>query len=177
MRYFAVIFLMLMCGVAYAAGHGEGHVIDISKTDIFQRSVNFIIFVGLMWYLLADKLKAMLHARSREIADKLSNAQAKVQESRHKKEKAQQRLKDTSKQVAELTRIAKQEAALSAQRIDEKAKEQVAALIKANEEAMEFQEKLFQKQIIEEILNEAFKSPKLEIDSKDYIGILEKKVA
>ena len=28
------------------------------ETDIVQRTVNFIIFAGILWYLLADKIKA-----------------------------------------------------------------------------------------------------------------------
>lgn len=176
MRYVVLILgvFAIFSGFLFGAEHKP---LNIAETDIFQRVINFVIFVALMWYLVADKIKAVLKNRSRAIADKLSQTQAKVQESRHKKEKAQQRLKETNKQTAETLRIAKQEAALAAQRIDEKTKEQVASMIKANEEAMEFQERLFQKQIVNEILQESFQSPTLKIDSKDYVGILEKKVA
>ncbi len=61
-------------------------------------------------------------------------------------------------------------------RIEEKTKEQIANLLKANEEAMEFQEKMLQKQLVAEILQEAFVSQALKLESKDYVGILEKKV-
>ena len=57
-----------------------------------------------------------------------------------------------------------------------KTKEQIANLLKANEEAMEFQEKMLQKQLVAEILQEAFVSQALKLESKDYVGILEKKV-
>ena len=32
--------------------------------DIVQRTVNFIIFAGILWYLLADKVKAFFANRS-----------------------------------------------------------------------------------------------------------------
>ena len=178
MRYVILVLGLMcgVCGVAFASADAH-HVMDVSKTDIIPRTINFVIFVALMWYLVADKLKAMLRDRSRGIADRLSQTQTKVQDSRAKKEKAQQRLKDVHEQVNEMIKIAKQEAEISAQKIEEKTKEQVQNLIKSNEEAMEFQERLFQKQIVEEILNEAFSSPTLKIESSDYVGILEKKVA
>jgi len=31
---------------------------DGAETDIIQRTVNFVIFAGILWYLLADKIKA-----------------------------------------------------------------------------------------------------------------------
>lgn len=31
-----------------------------AETDIIQRTVNFVIFAGILWYLLAEKIKAFL---------------------------------------------------------------------------------------------------------------------
>ena len=36
------------------------------ETDIVQRTVNFIIFAGILWYLLADKIKAFFANRTVE---------------------------------------------------------------------------------------------------------------
>lgn len=175
MRY---IFTTLLClglfGIAYASG--EAHAMDISKTDIIERLINFIIFVALMWYLLADKLKSMLHERSQLIANKLSQTQTKVRESREKKERAQQRLQEAKEQAKEILDTAKKEAHASVLRIEDKTKEQIANLLRANEEAMEFQEKMLQKQLVAEVLQEIFASPALKLEAQDYVGILEKKV-
>ena len=35
--------------------------------DIVQRTVNFIIFAGILWYLLADKIKAFFADRTLSI--------------------------------------------------------------------------------------------------------------
>ncbi len=175
MRYIWMALLCCgLCGISYASN--QTHVMDITQTDIIERLINFVIFVALMWYLLADKLKSILHERSQAISDKLSQTQTKVRESREKKEKAQQRLKEAHEQAAEILSTAKKEAHASVLRIEEKTKEQIAGLIKANEEAMEFQEKMLQKQLVAEVLQEAFASPKLKLDTQDYVGILEKKV-
>lgn len=175
MRYILTVLLCFgLCSIAYASG--EAHTMDISKTDIFERLINFLIFVALMWYLIADKLKSMLNERTQGIANKLSQTQTKVRESREKKEKAQQRLREAQEQAKEILDTAKKEAHASVLRIEDKTKEQITNLLKANKEAMEFQEKMLQKQLVAEVLQEVFASPKLNLEAQDYIGILEKKV-
>lgn len=175
MRYiWATLLCFGLCGVAYASG--EAHAMDISKTDIIERLINFVIFVALMWYLLADKLRSMLHERSQSIANKLSQTQTKVRESREKKEKAQQRLQEAKEQAKEIIDTAKKEAHVSVLHIEDKTKEQIASLIRANDEAMDFQEKILQKQLVAEVLQEIFTSSALNLEAQDYVGILEKKV-
>lgn len=175
MRCIWIIFVSLLAVVSLHAN--EHHVIDISKTDILERTINFVIFVALMWYLVAGRLKAILKERSDGISLRLSQTQTKVREARDKKEKSQQRLKHAHDQAAEIIKIAKQEAAISVKHIEDKTKEQIASLIKANKDAMEFQEKQIQKQIVSEVLQEAFSSPKFRLETQDYVNILEKKVA
>lgn len=175
MRYiWLALVLFGSCGMLYASS--EAHVMDISKTDIVERLINFAIFVALMWYLLADRIKSVLNERKEGIANKLSQTQTKVFESRSKKEKAQQRLKEAHEQAAEILNIAKKEAHASVLRIEEKTKEQIAGLLKANEEAMDFQERMLQKQLVSEVLQEVFTSSAMKLETQDYVNILEKKV-
>ena len=175
MRYIWIALLGFgLCGIVYASS--EAHVMDISKTDIISRLANFIIFVILMWYLLTDKLKSILKQRSQDIANKLSQTQIKVRESRDKKEMAQQRLQEAREQAKEILDTAKKEARVSVLRIEDKTREQIANLLRANEEAMEFQEKMLQKQLVSEILQEIFASSKLKLETQDYFEILEKRV-
>ncbi len=175
MRY--VIFaltMFILCGISYASS--GNHVVDISKTDIIERLINFVIFVALMWYLLANKFKEILSARSKEISERLSQTQSKVREVKEKKERALQHLREAKEKATEISNTAKKEASISVFQIEEKTKEHISNLIKANDEAMEFQEKLLQKQLISEVLQEIFSSQSLNLDTNDYVSILEKKV-
>ncbi len=173
MRY---ILFALTTLVVFNVSYASSGAVDISKTDIVERLINFAIFVALMWYLLADKAKKILSDRSNSISERLSQTQSKVREAREKKERALKRLKEAREQAIEISNIAKKEANMSVLQIEEKTKEQISNLIKANDEAIEFQEKLLQKQLIAEILQEIFSSKALELDSYDYVSILEKKV-
>jgi F-type H+-transporting ATPase subunit b len=44
-------FLLFLAGVLAFASEGSGH------TDIIPRTINFIIFVAILWYLVGDKVK------------------------------------------------------------------------------------------------------------------------
>ena len=75
--------LLLLAGVALAseaAGHGGGHGgIDPAKvTDFILRTVNFAVFAGILFYLLAKKIKIkdVFANRSQEIAKTLDDLQA-----------------------------------------------------------------------------------------------------
>ena len=50
-------------------------------TDIVQRTVNFVLFAGLVWYLVAEPAKAYFASRSEAIADDLKRVQNRLNES------------------------------------------------------------------------------------------------
>ena len=50
-------------------------------TDIVQRTVNFVLFAGLVWYLVAEPAKNYFASRSQAIADDLKRVQEKLNES------------------------------------------------------------------------------------------------
>jgi F-type H+-transporting ATPase subunit b len=58
-------------------------------TDIVQRTVNFVIFAGILWYLLAEPVKNYFGGRSQGIADELQKVQERLRESKQAKEAAE----------------------------------------------------------------------------------------
>ena len=75
--------LLLLAGVALAseaAGHGGGHggISPAKVTDLILRTVNFVVFAGILFYLLAKKVKVkdIFASRSQEIAKTLDDLQA-----------------------------------------------------------------------------------------------------
>lgn len=59
-----------------------------AETDIVQRTVNFIIFAGILWYLLADKIKAFFADRTASIQAELDKVQDTLKASQDKVEDA-----------------------------------------------------------------------------------------
>ena len=69
-----LLLTLMMSTYALASGHEGG-------TDIVQRTVNFLLFAGHVWYLVAEPAKSYFASRSKAIADELKSVQAKLNES------------------------------------------------------------------------------------------------
>ncbi|MEI7591326.1 MAG: F0F1 ATP synthase subunit B [Deltaproteobacteria bacterium] len=72
--------LLLSVSVAFASG-GEG---GEGKTDIVWRSINFLILVALLYWMLADKMKNFFSSRRAEIKDSISSADVAKKEAQDK---------------------------------------------------------------------------------------------
>lgn len=119
---------LLLVGVAVAseAAHGGGHggISEAKITDFTWRSVNFLVFAGLLVYLLVKKVdvKAVFAKRSQEIAQTLEDLEAK-------KAAATAALKEAEARLAE---VAKEREAIIKQYMAEGELEKSKILDKAN---------------------------------------------
>ena len=100
-----IILLMLMVSTyALASENGVEH-----STDILWRTINFLVFAGIIWYFVAEPAKNYFSGRSKSIADELQKVQDKLSESKAAKEKALQKLNDAEKLAKEILENAKKE--------------------------------------------------------------------
>lgn len=148
--------------------------VDISKTDIVERSINFIIFIAILWYLLAGKLKAFFGARREKIAQRLSEVQEKLKIAKNNKEQALRKLEEAKEQASQILANAKKEAYLIAQKIEEQSSVDIEIMRKNSEILMEFEQRKMEKEVVDEVLQEVFAQSKL--NTTEYVNILEKKV-
>jgi len=71
-------------------------------TDIVQRTVNFLLFAGLVWYLVAEPAKNYFASRSQAIADELQKVQDKLNETISLKKEALAKISDAEKFAEDL---------------------------------------------------------------------------
>ena len=76
------------------------------ETDILQRTVNFIIFVGILYYLLAQKAKDFFTERTASIQSELDKVQDVLKESEAKIENAKVELENAKKLANEIVESA-----------------------------------------------------------------------
>lgn len=132
----SLVFSLLLVGVALAseAAHGGGHegISPAKITDFTWRSANFVVFVGLLIYLLVKKVnvKAFFASRSQEIAQTLEDLEAK-------KAAAAAALKEAEARLAE---VAKEREAIIKQYMAEGEIEKSKILDKANQVAERLKE-------------------------------------
>lgn len=168
---YGVVFGCLL-GVSYASG-----AVDISHTDFSERVINFIIFLAILWYLGAHRLKALLQSRQQEISSRFEQAQDRINEAKRDREQAQKQLEEAQKKAADIIATARKEAVVIAQKYEEQCSVDIENLIKSSESLMFFEQRKARVELVESVLKELFNSNAADIDTQEYVRILNKKVA
>lgn len=92
----ACALMLLVAGVAFASEGGEHGGIDAGMIkNLVLRTVNFIIFAGLIWYLGGKKFKEFFSGRRYQIETELDSLTRRQAE-------AKARLEETEKKIANL---------------------------------------------------------------------------
>lgn len=151
--------------------------VDIKNSDIIERTINFIIFVAILWYLLKNRIKIALKDRQDKIASQLNAVQDRLNQSKLKKEEAMKSLEDSKKLADEIIANAKKEASMIASNMQNQCKNDIAMIKKNHEELLSFEQKRMNRMVINEILDELLSDKNIALDKKDYINILTKRVA
>lgn len=154
-----------------------GSEVDIKHSDIIERTINFIIFVAILWYLLKNKLKIALKDRQDKIASQLNAVQDRLMQSKAKKEEAIKSLEDSKKLANEIIANAKKEANMLTANMQKQCKDDIAMINKHHQELLLFEQKRIKRMVISEVLDELLSDKNIKLDKKDYINILTKKVA
>ncbi len=111
-------------------GHGDAHGISPAKIqDFIWRTLNFVVFAGILIKLVAKPAKQFFAGRSLEIAASFDELEAKKNAAEEALKEAQKRLKEVAGEREELIKQFIAEGELEKKKIIEKA-ELVAARIK-----------------------------------------------
>ncbi|AQW83237.1 ATP synthase, F0 complex, b subunit [Campylobacter pinnipediorum subsp. pinnipediorum] len=145
--------------------------------DIVERTLNFLLFFGILLYFVAKPLKQMYLDRINSIANKLDSIQEKLKASNNKRDEALRRVEDSKINAANLIETAKKEAIIIKEKIKKESELDILNLEKSFKEQKEFQERKMVKNLVNEILNNIFDNKDLKLDQKELVNIILKKVA
>lgn len=162
------IFLTLFPILALAEGHGTNY-------DIVWRTINFLIFFGIMYYLLKGPLKAAYENRINSIASRLEANQNLLKESKERKEQAKKDVATAKIQGDSLVETAKKEAIFAEEKVKNATEFEIKQLQKAFEEQKEFETRKAKKDVVNEILEEIFDKNSINLDQNELIDIVHKK--
>ena len=167
---------MLLLGLALAPVAllaNEGAV----ETDIVQRTVNFIIFAAILWYILADKIKAFFAERSLSIQAELDKVQDTLKASQDKVKDAQKKLEEAKKIATEIIEGAKADIDSVKQKVATAVDTDIANLNKNLEEMMKVETSKAKKEVVTEVLEELLSSENIKLTQQELANIVLKKVA
>lgn len=158
---------------ALASGHGG----EDAQTDIIQRTVNFLLFAGLVWYLIAEPVKNYFSARSQAIADELQKVQERLNESISLKKEALSKISDAEKYAAELEISSKKENKLINDKIMAQCESDLETLSKHHASLIDFEQRKMVRTVVEDVLSEVLSQSADSFDKEAMANVILKKVA
>lgn len=171
MKYGLLLFIVLsLQGVIFANDGGVA-------TDIVPRAINFIIFAAIIYYILADKLKAFFSDRTVSIQSELEKVQQILNESKSKFESAKAELENSKLLASQIVADAKQDTLKIEQNIQKSVLDEVASLAKHFDEKIEVETKKAKKEVITEVLDVLLQGDNLGVSDDEMSKIILKKVA
>jgi len=165
-----LLLLLTVSTYALASGHEGG-------TDIVQRTVNFALFAGLVWYLVAEPAKSFFVGRSEGIASELQKVQDKLKETADLKKEATAKVSQANKFAEELSVTAKKENKILNDNIMAQCETDLEIITKQLEVQMEFEQRKMVRQVVEITLSDILTDASDSFDKKSMAQVILKKVA
>jgi len=147
-KTFLIAFLSVVAFAGEAAASGP---------DIVARTINFLIFVAILWYLVGNKAIAFFRNRKEEIANKFQEVENKLKEAKLKKEELKAKLEEAKIKAAEIVEDSKKEAEHIYNSILEEAKGELEMFEKHFEEAKAAEIRKAKREAIKAFLEDVLK--------------------
>jgi F-type H+-transporting ATPase subunit b len=157
----------------YALASGSEH----AGTDIIQRTVNFILFAGLVWYLIAEPVKNYFSSRSKMIADDLKRVQERLNESIALKKDVLIKISEAEKFAEDLVKSSKKENKIINDNIMHQCDIELEAITKQYKSLIESEQRNMVRNVVENIVKETLRQSSETFDKKAMANVLLKKVA
>lgn len=181
MKKLALYALFLVPAVVLAASGNpeESKYFEVTgrTTDFFPRLVNFLIFAGLLYYLLANPIKNFFKGRQAGIESQLKEIEAKLQAAKDEKRDAEERVEEAEARAAQIIEDAKKEAVILAEGIARAGETELEVMDKQFAEKLTMEEKKSAREVIDEVLSESITSDDIMLDESKVVEIVKKKVA
>jgi len=167
-----IIVLMLMISTIALASD-----VEHAGTDIVYRTVNFLLFFGLVWYLVAEPIKNFFAGRSQGIADEMQKVQDKLKESVDLKKAAQSKITDAEKFAEDLVVASKKENKILNDNIMSQCEVDLENLSRQQNTAMDFEQRKMVRSVVEDTLDEVLSQSSDGFDKEAMANVILKKVA
>ncbi|UFS63317.1 F0F1 ATP synthase subunit B [Sulfurimonas sp. HSL-3221] len=168
-----LLVMTLFVSASLFASSGAEH----GATDILPRTVNFLIFAGILWYLLAKPVKGFFTGRAGEIADRLNSIQEKLRASEAEKTAAEARVEEAKTFAAELTATTEKEKEVLKKQIEVQSANEIAVLEKQMKDKENLAERQMVRGVVETVLSDVTAQSTASLDKEKMADIIMKKVA
>jgi F-type H+-transporting ATPase subunit b len=169
-----IVTLGLVVISLFANEHEAVSHATISDSDFIPRVVNFVIFVGILWSLLADKIKIFYVERSEKIASAFQEVENKLKESKQHKENLKNQVEETHKKAEDIIKSAQKEVDLIKNQILATATNEIELLNKQFEEYKKYEEARLKQEVVSSYLDNLVKD--IHLSSDEVANIVTKRI-
>ncbi len=167
------ILLLLVVATSLFAGETS----TVNSTDIVWRTINFVIFAAIVWYLTADPIKTYLTNRTKKIADALQSAQNKIHELKKQKIEAEQKVADAKKLADEILVLSERENKVVVESMLSRCDAELLILDEQNLSLMKLEQRKMAKSVVQDILTDLLTQDDVSLNKQEMVDIILKKVA
>jgi len=180
-RYIKIFMLLAVPALLLAGGDhdmAEKYLkLTGRATDFNPRIFNFILLIGLLYYLLAEPLKNFLKGRTDSIANELKEIEDKRQAAKDEKEKALSELEAAKAKSKEILKDAEAEIVLVKENIKKKTEQELVTLEKIFEDKCDIEKRKVIRETTLNVLEENIKGDDIPLDAEKIVNIVTKEVA
>jgi F-type H+-transporting ATPase subunit b len=166
------VSLFLMTTFSLLASGGEEHA-----TDIVERTFNFVIFAGILYYLIAEPIKTFLSDRTLSIENEFKKNEQRIEDSKLEKEKAEAELISAKKQAETIVADAKNEVELAVVNLEKAFQNDLSTLEKQNKDLKELEERKMVQAVVREEVEKLLSKDGIGLDEESLSKALVKKVS
>lgn len=149
----------------------------VQNYDIVPRVINFLLFAGILYYLLANAIKDMYKGRINKISNELEGVQAKLLESKNKKLELMQKIDEAKIEASNIISLSKEEAKLMVKKIEEQIQHELHNLELTQEHKKNFEVKQLKKELAARILKQVFADRSYDLSHQHVLDLVFKKVS
>jgi len=168
-RILVLLLMISTFALASETSHGE--------TDIVQRTVNFLLFAGLIWYLVGEPVKNYFALRSQAIANELKKVQERLNESTILKKEALAKISDAEKFAEDLAISSKKENKIINEKIISQCELDLETMSKQAISLRNFAQRNMIQDVVEDVLKETLAQSSSDFDKEAIVNVILKKVA
>ena len=167
------ILVLMLTMSTFALASSAEH----AGTDIVQRTVNFLLFAGLVWYLVAEPIKSFFVSRSQGFSDELQKVQDKLGETISLKKEALAKVSEAEKFAEELVITSKKENKIINDNMMIQCEAELESLVKQHATLTDFEQRKMVRTVVENILNEVLSQSGSSFDKEAMANVILRKVA
>jgi len=176
---YAILLLLPVALMASGAEHEGSRYLAVAgrESDFIPRIFNFLVFFGLIYYLVATPLKDFFKGRRDGIANQLNEIESKLQEAKEAEKSAKHAVAESISKAKEILFDSQNEIELLNKHLRENSQNDLMMLAKQHAEKLEYEERRMVKDIVNTVLNDNIASDDIPLTETQVVDIVSRKAA